>query len=671
MSLKVYSICALLLAAGCATRPAPAGSDVRAGFDTSVRACDDFYQHSVGTWLKENPVPPAFDSWGSFNVLAEDNRAKLRRILEEAAMQDAPAGSSAQRLGDFWTTCINEKAIEQQGLEPLAEELARIERIRTISDVVDSAARLRSMGLPALFAFNTDSDLKNPSVNIAILGQAGLGLPEPNYYSDSDDGAKRIREAYLAYVTRLLALTGDDAASAERYARELVTLETKLASASLTRVQRRDIESQYNIRTLADLQESTPRFDWRRWLAAIDAPPFERLNVAHPKYFAELHRQLAETPVAVWSNYLRYRLADAAAPFLSSDFSEASFEFRGRVLQGRKEQFPRERRCVAWADQFLSDDLGRTYAARHFTPETRRRALEMIENLRGALRTGVRDLPWMTDATKQHAMEKLDAIALKIGYPEKWRDYSSIHIGRTSLAANILQGTRYLARTSIEKIGKPIDRTEWEMSASTVNAYNNPVWNEIVFSAGILQPPFYDPNADDAYNYGGMGAVIGHELIHDFDDQGRKFAADGSLTDWWTPEDAARFDEAAACIAEQFSGFDLGGGLHMDGKLVLGESMADLGGLGIAYAAYMKSIEGQPRRVVDGLTPEQRFFVGWSRIWAENETRETMEVKVKTDPHPVSRYRVNGPLSNLPEFAAAYGCDANDPMVRAKRCEVW
>jgi len=295
----------------------------------------------------------------------------------------------------------------------------------------------------------------------------------------------------------------------------------------------------------------------------------------------------------------------------------------------------------------------------------------MIENLRSALRTNIRTLSWMSDSTRQQALTKLEAIALKIGYPEKWRDYSPIEIGRTSFAENVLHGSSYLERTNIEKIGRPIDRTEWEMTAPTVNAYNNPVWNEIVFSAGILQPPFYDPNADDAYNYGGMGAVIGHELIHDFDDQGRQFAADGSLTDWWTAEDAARFNEAASCIADQFSEYDLGGGLHMDGKLVLGESMADLGGLEIAYAAYLKSIEGKPRQMVDGLTPEQRFFTGWARIWAENETRESMEIRVKTDPHPVSRYRVNGPLSNLPTFATAFQCKANDPMVRSDRCDVW
>lgn len=671
MNVRVYSICVLLTFAGCATRPAATTSGVRAGFDPGVRACDDFYQHSVGTWLKENPIPPAFDSWGSFNVLAEDNRAKLRRILEEAALADAPRGSDEQRLGDFWTTCINEKAIEQQGLEPLADMLERIARIRTPDDVVDAAASLRAAGLPALFSFGGDTDLKNPSMNIANLGQANLGLPEPNYYTDSDDSAKRIRDAYLAYVTKLLELTGDDPPAAARHARDIMRLETDLAAASLTRVQRRDIESQYNIRTLSELQASTPAFDWTRWLAAIDAPRFERLNVAHPKYFAELDRQLVRTPAGQWSNYLRFRLIDAAAPYLSSDFNEAQFEFRGRVLQGRKEQLPRERRCTQWADQFLPDALGRIYSARHFTPETRARALEMIENLRDALRTGVRELPWMSDPTKANAIAKLDAMALKIGYPEKWRDYSTIVIGRASLAANVLQGTRYLARQNTAKIGQPVDRTEWEMTAPTVNAYNNPVLNEIVFSAGILQPPFYDPAADDAYNYGGMGAVIGHELIHDFDDQGRKFAADGSLTDWWTAEDAQRFDEAAACIVEQFGEYDLGGGLRMDGKLVLGESMADLGGLEIAYAAYMKSIEGKPRRIVDGLTPEQRFFVGWSRIWAENETPEAMEVKVKTDPHPVSRYRVNGPLSNLPEFAAAFGCNANDPMVRTNRCEVW
>jgi putative endopeptidase len=671
MKFTIRVACALLLITGCATRPAATGSGIRAGFDPGVRACDDFYQHSIGTWLKENPIPPAFDSWGSFNVLAEENRAKLRRILEEAALAGAPRGSDEQRLGDFWLTCVNEKAIEQQGLEPLADMLERIARIRNANDIVDAAASLRAAGLPALFSFGGDSDLKNPSMNIAILGQASLGLPEPNYYTDSDDSAKRIRDAYLAYVTKLLELTGDESALAARHAREIMRLETDLASASLTRVQRRDIESQYNIRTLAELQASTPAFDWTRWLATVDAPRFERLNVAHPRYFAELDRQLVRTPAEQWSNYLRFRLIDAAAPYLSSDFNEAQFEFRGRVLQGRREQLPRERRCVAWADQFLPDALGRVYSARHFTPETRARALEMIENLRGALRTGVRELPWMSNATKQNALTKLDAMALKIGYPEKWRDYSTIDIGRASLAANVLQGTRYLARQSTGKIGQPVDRTEWEMTAPTVNAYNNPVLNEIVFSAGILQPPFYDPAADDAYNYGGMGAVIGHELIHDFDDQGRKFAADGSLTDWWTAEDAARFDEAASCIVEQFAEYDLGGGLRMDGKLVLGESMADLGGLEIAYAAYMKSIEGKPRRIVDGLTPEQRFFVGWSRIWAENETPEAMEVKVKTDPHPVSRYRVNGPLSNLPEFAAAFGCNANDPMVRTNRCEVW
>jgi putative endopeptidase len=510
-------------------------------------------------------------------------------------------------------------------------------------------------------------------MNLAEVTQGSLGLPEPNYYSDTDERTATIRAEYEKYVAKIFTLLGDAPGAAAAKARNVLRLERDLAAASLTRVQRRDIEAQYNPRPFTDLATVTPSIDWTRYVRAVDAPQFDRINVAHPKYYAELDRQLKTTPIAEWRDYLRFRITDAMAPYLSKAFDDAEFEFRGRTLSGRKQQHPRERRCVSWTDDLLGEPLGQVYAERHFTPATKARALEMIENLRTALRSNIGTVGWMDPKTKEQGLRKLDAIALKIGYPEKWIDYSSVTTDRTSFAGNVLRAQSFLARRPIEKIGKPVDKSEWQMSTPTVNAYNNPVWNEIVFSAGILQPPFYDPLADDAYNYGGMGAVIGHEMIHDFDDQGRLFDASGSMSDWWTSTDAKEFEKRAQCVADQFSSFELGNGLKMDGKLVLGESIADLGGLKIAYAAYQKSLEGKPRQIIDGFTPEQRFFLGWARIWSDNATREAIELQAKTDPHPISEYRVNGPLSNLPEFAAAFGCPATKPMVRAddKRCGVW
>jgi putative endopeptidase len=640
--------------------------------DTTAGACTDFNQFANGGWLKKNPIPAAYSSWGVANVLSERNRDMLHAILDKAAKSNAAAGSNDRKIADYYASCMDEAAIEKAGLTPLQAELDRIKAISDVPALQSEIARLHTIGFAPLFSFSSTQDKKNSEEVTAYAGQSGLGLPDRDYYLKDDAKSKDIREQYAKYVQKIFELAGDSPEAAAAQAKSVIALETKLAAGSLTRVQRRDPDLTYHRMTLREASELTPAFAWKQYYAALGVPEAAPVNVAMPDFFKTVNTELTATPLADWKSYLRFHTINSVAPALSSPFVDANFAFFSTTLRGVKEQLPRWKRCVAATDRALGEALGQAYVREAFPPAAKARTLAMINNLADALSADIRGLEWMNDATKKQALAKLNAFTRKIGYPDKWRDYAKLSVDRSSYAANLLRGRAFDKRHDIEQIGKPVDRTEWGMSPPTVNAYYNPSMNEIVFPAGILQPPYYDPNRDDAYNYGAAGAVIGHEMTHGFDDEGSKYDAKGNLVNWWTPADRAAFDKQAECIQAQFSEFKVGD-VMTNGKLVSGESIADLAGLKIAFAAYQKSQQGKPRQVIDGYTPEQRFFIGYARSWAAAGRPEAERLQATTDPHPLDRFRANAPLTNMPEFASAFGCKAGDPMVRPaeKRCIVW
>ncbi|MBD0321178.1 MAG: M13 family metallopeptidase, partial [Gemmatimonadetes bacterium] len=531
-------------------------------------------------------------------------------------------------------------------------------------------ARMHQMGVPAVFGFYAAPDLKNSTRNVAIVGQGGLGLPDRDFYTRQDTAGQRIRAEYRAHVARMLALAGrrDGAAEAER----VLAIETALANASMTRVQQRDPKAVYHMMPLAAVQALTPRRDWSAYLRARGAPPLDSINVRQPDFFRAVDGMLGAVPLEHWKSYLRWHLARSSATALSADFVREVFTMQ-RVLTGTREQLPRWKRCLSATDQFLGDALGQAYVERTFTPQAKARALRMVRNLEAALRERLQGLEWMTDSTRAEALAKLSSLGTKIGYPDRWRDYSALEVVPGPHLENLRRAHRWSAARSIAQIGRRVDRGEWLMTPPAVNAYYHASLNEIVFPAGILQPPFFDPAADDAVNYGGMGAVIGHEMTHGFDDQGRQFDASGNLRDWWTAADAAAYREQTQRVAEQFSGYVVIDTVRVNGQLTLGENIADLGGLTIAYHALQKELAGKPAPLIDGLTPDQRFFLAWAQIWRRVARPEVVRLQLTTDQHAPSRWRTNGPLANMPEFARAFRCAPGDPMVRpdAVRARIW
>ena len=643
--------------------------------DKNASPCTNFFQFADGGWIAKNPIPPSYPSWGRFNELRDHNEEVLRQILEEAAKtKNAPAGSVLQKIGDFYASCMDTNAIEAAGIKPLLPELKRIDDLNNVAALDVEIARLQGSGVNAVFLFNSIPDFKNSTQVIGLAAQGGLGLPDRDYYTKTDEKSKQLRDAYVQHVRKMFELMGDDAATAAAEAKTVMDVETKLAEVSMTRVERRDPDKTYHKMDVAQLKQLTPDFSWETYFQDVGFPAIEHVNVAQPDFFKAVNQMLTAVPLADWKTYLRWHLIHSAARRLPSKFVEQDFDFYGRTLTGTTEILPRWKRCVISTDDELGEALGQEYVKRAFPPEAKASALKMVHNLIAALREDLATLPWMGPETRQQATKKLDAIMIKIGYPDKWRDYSSYVVDRGSYVENVFRGDLFEFKRNLAQIGKPVDRTEWGMTPPTVNAYYNSTLNEIVFPAGILQPPFYDPKADDAINYGGIGAVIGHELTHGFDDQGSKFDAEGNLKNWWTPEDLKNFQDRAECVRKQFDSYVVEGDLHENGKLVLGESIADLGGLTISHAAFEKTAEAKnPGQKIDGFTPEQRFFLAWAQTWANNIRPEYARMMVATNPHPLGRFRANGPLSNLPEFSAAFSCKEPDSMVRpaAERCRIW
>ncbi len=654
-------------------------NSVVAGFDfsnldRSANACQDFNQFANGGWMAKNAIPPAYSVWGRFTQLDEQNTTVLHDILEGLLKKKSLAAGNEQKIADFYRSCMDEPAIETAGINPLQSEIDRINQINDLLSLEDEIARFHAHRVPAVFGFGATQDFKDSTAIIAQAVQGGLGLPDRDYYLSDDAKMKATREEYERHVARTFVLMGDanDRAAAE--AATVMKFETKLAENSATRIQRRSPEANYHPMTKAQLIEMTPDFDWGRYFRGIGVPEIAKVNVGQPDFFKAADKLLVSISLDDWKTYLRWHLLNAASNLLSSKFVEESFNFNGKYLSGTKEMLPRWKRCVASTDRALGEAVGELYVQKTFTPQARLRARTMVQNLIDALQNDLTTLSWMSDETRKKAVAKLQAFQRKVGFPDKWRNYEALHVATGPYYNNAVSAGEFEFKRNLGKIGRPVDRTEWGMSPPTVNAYYNPSMNEIVFPAGILQPPFYDPKADDAFNYGGIGAVIGHEMTHGFDDQGAKFDALGNLVMWWTPEDYKKFTARTDCVVKQFDSFEVEPGLYQKGGLVVGESVADLGGLTIAYAAYQKSLQGKPRpKNINGFTPEQRFFLGWAQIWSQNMRPEEARRRNAIDPHPLGRFRVNGPLSNMPQFAAAYGCKEGDAMVRPpdKRCEIW
>jgi putative endopeptidase len=638
--------------------------------DHTVSPCENFYKFACGNWISKNPIPPDRGRWTRFDALTELNLEKLRAILELAAAGTDPA---TRKIGDFYASCMDEAGIEAKGLAPLAPELARIDALTDMDGLPALLAREHANGTRAFFAFRSTEDNADATKVIAEVDQGGLGLPDRDYYLRTDAASAELRKAYRGHVANMLELLGEGSTAADTHADLVLAIETELARASLDRVKRRDPKNLDHKLSRTELSALAPRFSWGDYFAAVGHGGIDSLNVSWPDFFKGLDGVLAGYEVPVLKIYLRWHLVNRAAPWLPKAFVTERFAFQGRVLTGAQEDRPRWKRCVQQTNWMIGEDLGRAYVAEAFPANTKDETLTMIRAIETAYAADIADLDWMTPETKAKALAKLAAIANKVGYPDKWRDYSALEIVRGDALGNALRAEGFEFRRRLAKIGKPVDRSEWSIPPPTVNAYYNPRTNDINFPAGILQPPFYDPKLDAAANYGAIGSVMGHEMTHGFDDQGRKYDGSGNLRDWWTGADAAAFEQRAACLVNHYGNFTAVGDLKVNGRLTLGENIADAGGLHLAYAALEKSLNGAPPPPVDGLTAPQRFFVAYAQAWCGNATDQEKRRRVLTDPHSPNEFRVNGVVGNEPAFSRAFACPAGAPMAPPpeKMCRVW
>jgi putative endopeptidase len=654
------------------TPPAVAALD-RSDIDPTCKACDDFYQYATGGWSKSHSIPAGHPSWGSFDELAQHNVEALHAILEDTAKTaNAPAGSDEQKLGAYYRACMDEAGIERAGIAPVQPLLGEVAAVKDVPSLVVEVAKLNRLGVSDGPDFSSEPDTKDSSKTIAGLGLGGLGLPDRDYYLKDDAKTTAIRTAYRGYVASQLQNLGDDAAAAGSGADAILALETALAKVTPTRVELRDPTKTYHPTKLTALPALAPHIPWSAYFAQFGAPGFDSVDVGIPAYVTGYDAQLAATPLPTWKTYLRFHVADAFATALPKRFADASFNFHSTVLNGVKEQLPRWQRCTRAADYGLRTPLGKVYVGREFTPAAKARAVSLVDNLQSVLKGDIGTLSWMSPPTKARAVGKLDAFTKKIGYPDKWQDYSSLTVADGQPYAALVRAVRdWNAGVDVARIGKPTDRSLWGMTPPTVNAYYDPSNNEIVFPAGILQPPFFNATADDAVNYGAIGAVIGHEMTHGFDDQGRQYDDKGNLSDWWTPADAKSFNARAKCVVDQFTSLEVLPGVHENGELVQGEAIADLGGLTIAYKAFERTPQFKVHAKLDGYTPEQRFFLAYAQVWRGLQNEAYTRQLANVDPHPNDRLRVIGTLSNMPEFQHAFACAASDKMVRATRCQIW
>jgi len=634
----------------------------------------DFYQYACGTWRKNNPIPPDKARWGRFDELADRNLYILRDILSEAEGSGRHSEIET-KVGDYYASCMNESEIEKEGIAPLTPELAKIDSIKTNSDLIRQIAYMHSHGTPALFAFYSGADLHDSAETIAFLDQGGITLPDRDYYIKDDPKSVETRQKYVEHVQKMFELAGDKPETAAAEAKTVLAVETGLARASMDRTARRDPKNRDHKMTTAEIAETAPNLDLALYFADNGSPKFTSLNVGNPDFFKQVNGQLDKVPLSDWKTYLRWRTVNDYAPQLTKAFIDENFQFNGKYMSGQQEIEPRWKKCVKSTDEGLGMALGKLYVDRTFGAEGKERTLKMVKGIESAMREDIGQLTWMSDTTKKKAYEKLDAIVNNIGYPDAWRDYSSVVIKRDDYAGNVQRAAAFEVHRVYAKIDKPTDRKDWGMTPPTVNAYYRSSMNDINFPAGILQPPFFGKAMDDAVNYGGIGVVIGHELTHGFDDQGRKFDAEGNFKDWWTPADGKQFEERVSCTANEYSNFvtvkDDKGEVKLNGRLTLGENTADNGGLKLAYMALMNIIGNTPVKEIDGYTPQQRFFLSYGQIWCQNVTDQEARKRALTDPHSPGRWRVNGAVQNSAAFQEAFGCKKGQPMVSENACRVW
>ena len=649
------------------------GFDVTA-MDKTADPCVDFYQYSCGNWMKNNPIPADKSRWGRFNELDEYNLYVLRDILAKA-QSPGQHGALQQKVGDYYAACMDEATIEKKGATPLQPEMERIAAIKSKQELIPQVAQMHRSGIPALFAFYSMPNMHDSSVTIANLDQGGITLPDRDYYIKDDAKSVETRQKYQEHVQKMFELAGDKPDVAASEAKTVLAIETGLAKAAMDRTERRDPKKRDHPMQVTEIATSAPNFELAQYFADNGSPKFTSLNVGNPDFFKTVNNQINAVPLDDWKTYLRWRTLDSYAPTLSKAFVDEDFEFNRKYMAGQKEIEPRWKRCVRATDRGLGMALGELYVDKVFGPDNKARTVKMVQAIEQAMHSDIGQLSWMSDTTKQQAYTKLQAIVNNIGYPDKWRDYSTVVVARDDYAGNHTRAAAFEVQRQYNKIHKPTDRKDWSMTPPTVNAYYRPPMNDINFPAGILQPPFYGNNMDDAVNYGAIGVVIGHELTHGFDDQGRKYDAVGNLTDWWTADDAKVFEERANCTAEEYSSFvavkDDKGEVHLNGNLTLGENTADNGGLKLAYMALTNILGNTPVKPIDGFTPQQRFFLAYGQIWCQNVTPQQARVLAVTDPHSPGRWRVNGAVQNSAAFQQAFGCKAGQPMVREPACRVW
>jgi putative endopeptidase len=637
--------------------------------DRNIDPCVDFFAYSCGGWIKKNPIPADQSSWDTYSKMQDENLSQLRGILEAASVSDAKRNGVDQKIGDYYASCTDEKAIEAKGAAPLHLSLERIAKISSKAELADAAAAMIDDNV--LFRFDSIQDFRDANQVIADTDQGGLGLPDRDYYTKDDAKSIELRKGYLAHMQKMFELLGDQPKTAAEEAQTVMRIETALAKGSMTRVERRDPKALDHKMTSAELEKIAPEFRWQVYFAKVGMPALPSLNVASPGFFKALNETLEKESLGDWKIYLRWHLVHADAAHLSAKFLNEDFAFYGKTLRGQQELKPRWKRCTEYVDDYLGEALGQAYVKKYFPPEAKQQALKIVKEIQTAMEQDINGLPWMSGATKQQALAKLHGMANKIGYPDKWRDYGKLEIVRGDELGNLERARKFEFDRQLAKIGKPVDRGEWGMTPPTVNAYYDPQMNDINFPAGVLQPPAFDPKSDAAPNYGDTGGTVGHELTHGFDDEGRQFDAQGNLRDWWTEDDGKEFVKRASCISDQYSTYTIVDDIKINGKLTLGEDVADLGGLLLAYVAWKGDTNGQTLEPIDGLTPDQRFFVGYGQSWCGQTRDETKRMRATVDPHSPEKYRTNGVVSNMPEFQEAFHCKAGAPMVNENRCRVW